>query len=90
MRALFVCAALCVVACAAASPGVGEDESNATEADDGSENDSDRVGTPAPPGALPKDYVSLSAEAKQEALWRVVSEGAYCPDAPYDSFKEHI
>jgi hypothetical protein len=74
------------VACAAGSSGdAGGDDSAFTAADDGYESDPSLVASPAPPNALPADYVRLPAADKHAALTKLISSGEYCAGKSYSA-----
>jgi hypothetical protein len=72
-------------ACAASSEDGEAGDSALSSPDDGYASDPNSVAAPAPPNALPKSYVTLSAADKLDALRTLVSTDEYCRAQPYDA-----
>jgi hypothetical protein len=73
------------IGCAASSEDSSADSEVVSSEGEGFENDPAHVGAPAPASTLGKDYVALSANAKRDALFSIVSSGEYCPGKAYDA-----
>src|SRR6185369_16967445 len=74
---------MALTACAASSDSTSDDSQAVTALDEAYEDNPERVASPAPANALPREYATLSAAAKQKALWSLASTGEYCANKSY-------